>query len=334
MDIRGKRALRSSLLALAAMAVGLLGSAQLANAQTFTFDPSGTGLSGIPTTGLQFAGGNALVTIPGGTAVPLTNGESFTLIYQTHLTGLSGLDPTQQAAFTAALGTGQITESALLTETATITGNTVTFSLTPGGTDQVNLYYNPTTVYNDGAGSGFVTTPATGYALGKLIATLTPNASGYESVFTNFGGTPGPFNTTGAGLDAASGGNGGTVKAVNGTGGTSFSNAVVSYNPSFFNPPSGTPTLTSSNIGSSLNSAFITSISPSSAFTNPLTNAVLAPSIGTINGATGPDLVLRVDGFTQSFATTVVPEPASVTLMGLGVVGALIVVRRTRARVA
>jgi len=330
MDIRGKRALRASLLALAATAASLLGSAQSANAQTqFNFSPSGTGV-GLPTTGLQFAAGSALVlnTSGGNPAIPLTDGETFTLLYQTHLVGLIGQS---NAAFNTAIGTGQVTEVAILTEVAHVSGTTATFTLAPTGPQQVSIYANPTAVFNDAAGTGFVTTPANGFATGREIATLTPQGAGYQSAFTTFSGLQ-TFNQTNPAQGTAAGT---ATTAINGGGFTQFNNTVVQTNPLFFNPPTGIPPGVNSTIGSSLNSVFNTGVAPSLQFTNPISLATFAALVGQpsgTNGITGPDLELRVDGFTQGFAA--VPEPASMTLMGLGVVGALAVVRRTRARVA
>jgi hypothetical protein len=259
MDIRGKRALRTSLLALAATAAGLLGSAQSANAQSqFNFNPQGTGVAGaVPTTGLQFAAGSALVlntagnsgTVRGGSAIPLTDGETFTLLYQTHLSGLSGVTNQQ---FATALGAGQVTEVAILTEVAHLNGNTATFTLAPTGPQQVSIYANPTSVYNDAMGTGFTA--------GTMIATLTPQATDYQSTFTSFGANGALFNQTNPQQGTAAGT---TTTTVSGGGFTSFNNTVVSTNPSYFNPPTGIPAGTNSVIGSSLNSVFNTGVAPS-----------------------------------------------------------------------
>jgi len=91
--------------------------------------------------------------------------------------------------------------------------------------------------------------------------------------------------------------------------------------------------LTSSIFNSNLATPFANGASPSFLFTNPITGVVIPANIGAVNGGTGPDVQFLVSGITQGFAA-VVPEPASVTLMGLGVVGALVVVRRQRAQVA
>ena len=317
MDIRGMRTLRASMLALAATAAGILGSSQSASAQTFNFSPTGTG-TGVSTTGLVFAPSSALVLNEDGTsAIPLVNGASFTLLYQTNLTGL--VDPTTSNIITAPLGGGQVTEVAILHETATVVGNTATFSLTPGATQDIKIYQNNVMTLNAAAG--------TGYTTGTVIANLLPNDTTPTSSFANYGATT-TFNQNGAGFQAGSG-----TLAVTGNGGFTFNTAVMTLNPAYFNPPTGTPALTGSSITGSLQPYF-TSNAPASLFTDPLTSATFVPNIGAVNGATGPNFEIAVSGFQEHFSSTAVPEPASVTLMGLGVIGALVVVRRTRARVA
>jgi hypothetical protein len=321
MDNRGKRTFRASLLALAAVGVGVLGSVHSAQAQTpFKFDPTGDGNASDTYTvqGLSFAPGNALAQ----SAVPLTVGKSFQVYFQTQLTGLTG--PSAPNVVPGLNTTYQITEVATLNETVTslttdpATGtSTATFALNPGaGTNQIAIYYNPSVVFNVANGTGF--------AVGTKIATLTPT-SYVGSTFTD-NVTSGfvPFNQSGAG-------NGQGAQSVSGSGTTTLNNTVATANPLFFNPPGGFPAGTTSIFGAGLQ-APPSSVSAALQFTNPITSATITPNIGAINGVTGPDLQLQVNGFTQSF--TVVPEPASVTLMGLGVVGALVVVRRTRARVA
>ena len=320
----GRSAVKSSLLALAVTAAGLLGSVRSVSADTFQFNPSGVGTT-YSINGLGFGPGNALAV----NAIPLTVGSTFQVYFQTHLTSLSGPNaPNFVPGLNGTPGAApfQITEVATLSETVTnisttAAGTTATFHLNAGAGDQIAIYYNPAVVFNDAAGTGFTA--------GLKIATLSPTSftsSNFTDQTAGGGVATQPFNTTGAG-------NGLTATSHVGAGTTGINNDVSSYNPAFFQPPTGSPTLVSSIFNSNLAAPF-GAVSPSLLFTNPISSVVFAPNIGTVNGGTGPDFQLQVSGFTQSFTAVPVPEPASVTLMGLGVVGALVVVRRQRAKVA
>jgi len=331
MDIRNGSALKSSLLALAVTAAGLLGSVQSAQAQ-IQFNPTGGSSSTYDIAGLAFGPGNALAVNTGG-APGLVVGKTFDLVFQTHLTGLSGPNaPAAVPGLNGAPGAAafQITEVATLSETVTSVNTvggvtTATFALNPSGANRINIYEASGVSFNDALGTGFTN--------GTLIASLTPTGFGAGgSSFTQQPGTVPVFNPFPVGNKPFPP----SIPSINGFGGSQVVSTVnPGYNVAFFQPngtPPGTPTLVSSIFNSNLSAPF-DAIAPSSLFTNPITSATITPQIGAINGVSGPDVQFQVSGFTQSF-TTVVPEPASVTLMGLGVVGALVVVRRQRSQVA
>lgn len=327
MDIRGRRSNKSSLLVLA-VAAGLLGVAQSASAQDpFNFNPSGTGTT-YNIQGLGFGPGNALAVnaLPNGGS--LVVGQTFQVYFQTHLTSLAGPNAPQFVpGLNGAPGAPafQITEVATLNETVasvtnTPSGQTATFTLNPGPGNRISIYEAPGVSYNDAAGTGFTN--------GVEIARLNPTSftgSNFTNQSTGGGAAIQPFNRTGQG-------NGQNAQSIVGSGSTGANSNVNMLNPNYFQPPTGLPVLGTSIFNSNLATPFANGASPSFLFTNPITGAIITANIGAVNGGTGPDVQFLVSGITQGFA--VVPEPASVTLMGLGVVGALVVVRRQRSQVA
>jgi hypothetical protein len=281
----------------------------------FSFNP--TGGASTPTysiSGLGFGPGNLLV--PG--SIPLTVGATFTSYFQTHLTSLSG--PNAPASVPGLNSSFQITEVAAVTEqvtsiVATANGTVATFAVVPSANNRINIYYNNAVTFNDSSGNGFTD--------GQLIATLTPS-SFTSSQFTNAtagGGKPRvAFNQTSSGTYSG-------VQADQGTGATGVNAGVNSYNSAFFVTPFLTSSLVNLNV-----SSFFDAVAPTLKINTP-SGGTITPNIGAINGESGPDLLLQVSGFTQSF--TVVPEPASIAMTLIGFAGAgigSVVARRRKAQ--
>jgi len=326
MEIRGMRPLRNWRLGLAAAAVCVLATAQSASAD-FNFAPTGNVAVGGVNPGVlnvqafNFAAGNAIAV----GAVPLAIGKTFTFDFQTHLTGFTGVNA--PSVVPGLNSTYYITEVGTLSETVTgITVNadgsqTATFALNAGAANnRISIFFNtgPWSNTNDATGNGFVT--ATSVEIARLNPTSFINSS-----FINQSPPKAlvPFNPSNA-TD--------TRLAIQGNGATGINNSVTTYLPNFFQPPTGTPTLVSSIFNSNL-SSFFDAVPPSALFRNLITSATFAPVTGPVNGqAPGPDFQLQVSGYTESF--TVVPEPASVTLMGLGLVGVVAFARRNRTQAA
>jgi hypothetical protein len=324
MTKRGKKTLQASLLALALAAAGLLGAAGSASAQiTFNPNPGGTPATGnvdLPITALDFGPGNAVAV----DSIPFTVGATFQFYFQSHLQGVTG------SPAVAGLNTDyQITEVSTFTERVQSVAtnpdgsvNTI-FSLVPSISNQTSIYYNPAVVFNDPAGTGF--------AVGTEIARFTATGfAGTGSTFLDTTASTGlqPINDSSANLTHT--GHGSTqVNLVP----TAYAAHPLGYDPAYFQPPTGVPLIISSIFNSNLALPFDV-FPPTTNFTDPITSATFTPHPGAINGTTGPDFQLEVSGVTQSFTAAPVPEPASMTLMGIGVIVALIVVRRQRALVS
>jgi hypothetical protein len=318
MDFRRLRTMKSAVLALSATAACVLAAGNPARGD-FNFNPSGGAFTPTFTVqGLGFGPGNVLSQ----GSIPITPGATTQLFFQTHLTSLTGnTAPSNVPGLNSSYyitEVGSISETVGTVTTAANGVQTVSFVLNPSPNNRISIYYTPGawSNTNDATGTGFVTGSSV------EIARLTPTSfisSTYNDT-TSVNGLQ-PFNQTNP-----PSGNDPNARANAGSGSTTINNSVPIYNTAFFQPPSGTPTLTSSIFKANLSPSF-DAIPPSLQFLNPVTSAVIIPNIGpsagggvgAINGQTGTDFQLQVSGFTQSF--TVVPEPASVTLIGIGVVG-------------
>lgn len=290
---------------------------------TLRFDPSGlpTNTNDVSFNTFDQLPGNALAIGAGaGSAV----GTQFNLKYQSNLGSV--LDVNGNPVFT----NGNTVAGAARTFTfvagfrEVVTGNTINpatgvgtltfgFADTPAlsGTNFFRMYATPT-FGNNLAGTGFTT--------GTAILTGHFVAAGYSSSFTasGFGGA----------LDQNGGNNYPGVNTILGNGATVATLVIDSFDANYF--PDMVLGATSSLINTSQNLAFA-QVDPSAAFSsNGIANGDQAgvSTVGALNG-TGANTMFQADA-NQSFTVAAVPEPESVALIGLGMLGLALARRRSK----
>jgi PEP-CTERM motif len=279
----------------------LLGSS--ARAGSIQFAPAGPSGSTYTIGGIDPGPGSALAV----GALPLTVGATFQLDYQASipaLIGTNGLDFTPPG-----LGsTYQLTVVGSFTEVvASSSGTEATFALAPTQSPNsfFELYYNPTVVANNLAGTGF--------NVGTLVLAGTPAPTlASVSVFSlsSPGGTLPSFDQFSNHYPG--------ITSVGGSGSSLLSANITYENPAFV----GTR-ISSIQFNSSLVTPF-DEVSPSALFVGgPGTSAPsVTANIGTINGVSGPDFQFQADANLSFTAAGAIPEPSSVILASLGLLGA------------
>ncbi len=294
------------LMVLTASAAVAVGSATTAQAATILFNPAGTGATGAltidvldPSPGNSLSEGLNATSIPG----PTTNG---TLLFQANLDGalLGG-----STVFSDGTGGHYFTIAASFSENLTAnTGGatpTLVFGPTSGATNGTFDIYAQTSAGNDLAGTGFTST-------GTLILSGTLlNNSGFFGNFTADTANSGALDQFGANNYVGD-------NSIDGTGGFQAEIEITSANAGYF--PGLTPGTVLIFATTDQNLPFVT-VNPSACFssdavTTTCTGGAGTSNVGTTNGL-GPDTLLQTDA-NLAFQTAVVPEPATLSLLGLG----------------
>jgi hypothetical protein len=279
-----------------ACALTLAAAASVSYGAVIQFDPDGTA----PGNGTLSVGSFAMV--PGNSIAVggLTNTASFTQLYQARVGNL--LDGNGNILTVPGLNsTFELTAIVGYQAAGTSSGNTISASLKPGtsGTSFIDIYYNSSVKASDLNGTNFNT--------GTLIysGTLTYASSVFMVDTTQAASALDQFNTA----------NWLGEQSVTGIGGLAVVASTGFTDPDFFKS-----NMTGSSISANTSTALpYKETDPSHSFVN-IGGSAYTPSIGAVNGQSGPDILIQADA---NAAFTLAPEPASLALLGLGALGLL-----------
>jgi len=291
----------------------LVAAATSANGSTIiSFDPDGAGPDPqVQVASMDFKTGNSLYK---GIGTLLVNATPTVVHYaQASVDGL--LDANGNLIPVAGLaqpGGFQLTMVLGFAANANISGTATSYSLAAGGTNFFELWYNPTRVASDLAGTGFDSSAGAGAKL-ILSGILTDASGGF------FRSTSNPVLFDQFGADNYAGLN--TVRI---SGGGQYDVQVNSTDPAFFDAQ--LPSALSFVLTNASDITPFRQTDPSHLFSDGL-NPLVVPVLAPING-TGADFQAQADANASFDVRPAVPEPSSIVLGAIGLIGLLVVARR------
>jgi len=300
---------RAGLLACAA-AAGL--SAPAARADIVSFDPDGgaAGNGPVAVGSFDFGVGNMLAQGIG--PLDTSAGRTFQLYSQAALSGLQNAngDPIGINGLGTTFELTAVSSVTYVVDSVITGASGSTINVSRAGVQAPNsfleIYYDTAPNANSLAG--------TGYNDGLRILLASPTAGGNNAGNITATATGGVLDVTQ--FDQFGTDNYG-IQSLNTTGSINTAFNVLSQDPTFFLSPLATFQYTT---GSTITP--FTQTNPSGLFTGSAGGGApgVVPVLGTTNGLNGLDFQFQNDG---SGSFTVVPEPGSMTLLGLGFAGLL-----------
>lgn len=304
-----------------------------ASASTITFDPTGGG-GGFQIDLFDWAPGNE-ISLNGGGATPNIPGKLVESLFQANL-NVADLSTTAVKEYTNGNSGHFFTLVAGIPEviSGASTPTTVAFDLaggTPAAPNANNYFYIYTDTNGNNIVNGGVPNDRSGvcFTCGTLILSgVFVNDATFNNTFTVDINTPPP----GPPLDGFNGNDYPGVTTLTGTGGLTANVFVTSANAGFFPGLLGGSVITFKN--SSQNNLPYGQVDPSACFSrNGLTAITACTVAGAVAGAGGAgvgavngeftDIMLQSDAST-SFVNAAVPEPATLTLFGTGLLAAVL----------
>jgi len=323
-------------LLLSAIAAFALAVASPAKADTVLFNPVGNGDSGtfIPIVGVDWYPGNGLAV---GASANTTVGTQFQFYYQAFASANCGIGGCESSA-NQAVGGHYFTVAVRIAEVVTDSDaspngiGTLTFGLVNDPNNFFRIYASTTAPDN---------TTGVCFVCGDLVYAGTPQVAGYTSSFT----TTQALDITPAHPDAALDQAGASnsypgVATIRGSGETSMNVLTTFVNTNYLRALLPGSVVNFNTLDANADVAFDTVNPAACLLATAMSGSLTSPTctggfvgvgtVGNINGLSGPNTILEVDGNTafQAGPAGVVPEPATLSLLGLGLLGAAVARRR------